>query len=235
MMGSTSGTLRVPVHIHDLKTSANQIRAREYRSNGENPSLAYIAAEMGVTERRLRGIEQVTRGPLSIDTAVGSGPQRGSGAGEGSASPDGLWSDTVIDAEWREASKAHSKCKWLLVPRLTSRSEPIIVSESRPKYNSVTCPAHSKSLEQLELERLSLCLSTKSPRSNALSVKFNTTVLESKPLLHDTGEFADTLSFVTEDVLGLCGANDDFRPHWGGADLYTGVTIFTELAGKELV
>jgi len=87
MMGASTGTVRVPVHIHEVKTTANTIRAREYKKKGENPPLEVIANEMGITVRRLSNIEKITRGPLSIDTKV---------SGE---DDNTVWSDRVQDTD----------------------------------------------------------------------------------------------------------------------------------------
>mmetsp|Transcript_36091 Transcript_36091/g.84299 ORF Transcript_36091/g.84299 Transcript_36091/m.84299 type:complete len:642 (-) Transcript_36091:331-2256(-) len=97
MRSAATGTLRVPVHIHELKVTSGQIRAKVYKETGENPPLEHIAKVMNMTEARLRKIEQVTRGPMSIDTKVSVGPQMGSNAGEQDSSSGLQWSDYIID------------------------------------------------------------------------------------------------------------------------------------------
>ncbi|KAL3798186.1 hypothetical protein HJC23_005747 [Cyclotella cryptica] len=101
--------------------------------------------------------------------------------------------------------------------------------------DSVASTTDGKSGEELEFERFGLSLSTEPTVLDALSVKFHGALGEIEPLLDDRGQFADALTLVSEDVLGLGGANDNFGAVGGGTDFDSGVAVFGEFAGEELV
>jgi len=70
---------------------------------------------------------------------------------------------------------------------------------------------------------------------DALSVELDGTFGEVESHLDDGGELADALALFTKHVLGVGGADDDFRAHGGDADFDTGVTFFTDFTGEKLV
>lgn len=58
---------------------------------------------------------------------------------------------------------------------------------------------------------------------------------ELEALLDERGELADAAALLSEDFLGLGGADDDVGDGRGDADLDTGVTLLSEFALEELV
>mmetsp|Transcript_19288 Transcript_19288/g.34854 ORF Transcript_19288/g.34854 Transcript_19288/m.34854 type:complete len:330 (-) Transcript_19288:81-1070(-) len=102
-------------------------------------------------------------------------------------------------------------------------------------HDTVASTTDGKSSQQLELERLSLGLRTKSLVLHTLSIQLNGTIGKIKPLLHHTGQLTNALSLLSEHVLRLGCADDDFGTMGGGTDLDTSVTILGKFAGEELV
>ncbi len=56
------------------------------------------------------------------------------------------------------------------------------------------------------------------------------------PVLNKGGQLTDALTLLTDDLLGAGGQDDDLGSGRGG-DLHdqTGITILSQLAGKELL
>ena len=101
--------------------------------------------------------------------------------------------------------------------------------------HTVASTTNGKTSEQLELERFGLGLSAKSTVVHTFGVQFHSTIGKLETLLDDRGQLTDALSFLSEDVLCACGADDDLGPVGRGADLHSGKAIFGELTGQQLV
>jgi len=68
--------IRLPVHVEGLLGKYRRTRERLTQERGRPPELTEVAAELGMTVTDLEALEEVSRTPLSLETAVG-------GEGEG--------------------------------------------------------------------------------------------------------------------------------------------------------
>ena len=68
-----------------------------------------------------------------------------------------------------------------------------------------------------------------------LGVELEGSLGEAEALLDESGELADATALVTEDVLGVGGADDDVGDGGRDADLDTVVSLLSELALEEPV
>ncbi|KAF3954035.1 hypothetical protein CMV_020568 [Castanea mollissima] len=92
---------------------------------------------------------------------------------------------------------------------------------------TIARPPNSKTSEKLVSERLSLSNSTK-PSVVAVLWKL-------EPFLYHLGWLSDPSSLLTENVLCLCGSDDDLGSHRRNPNLDAGVTVLSELTGQYLV
>ncbi|KAF3946076.1 hypothetical protein CMV_027619 [Castanea mollissima] len=92
---------------------------------------------------------------------------------------------------------------------------------------TIARPPNSKTSEKLVSERLSLSNSTK-PSVVAVLWKL-------EPFLYHLGRLSDPSSLLTENVLCLCGSDDDLGSHRRNPNLDAGVTVLSELTGQYLV
>jgi len=67
------------------------------------------------------------------------------------------------------------------------------------------------------------------------SIEGNRVVGELEAFLDEGSEFADAASLLSENLLCMCGANDDIGDCRGNADLDTRVTLFGEFTLEEFV
>ena len=72
-------------------------------------------------------------------------------------------------------------------------------------------------------------------RGKASMTYLNASFWEVEALLHHSGEFTDTTSLFSKDVLRASSQDDDFSPGWGHTDLNTTVAILGELSHEKLV
>lgn len=68
-----------------------------------------------------------------------------------------------------------------------------------------------------------------------LGVELQGSFGESESLLDQRGEFSDSSTLVTEDVLSVGGSDDDFGSGVGDSDLTARVSFLGELSSEELV
>ena len=69
---------------------------------------------------------------------------------------------------------------------------------------------------------------------NLLGVELNGPLGELETLLDERSELANAASLLSEDLLGVGGADDDLGAGVGDADLAAGVSLRREGAGEEL-
>jgi RNA polymerase sigma factor (sigma-70 family) len=70
---NTAGTVRLPAHVGDQGRHARRAQRELTELNGEEPSLAELADEMGVDEKSLAVILNWDDGLMSLDSPVGEG------------------------------------------------------------------------------------------------------------------------------------------------------------------
>ena len=95
--------------------------------------------------------------------------------------------------------------------------------------DTVASAAHGKTTEELVAERLGLGDGGKTTVLDLLSVELERVLGELETLLDQSLELADTTSLVTEDLLGVGGADDDLGTGVGDTDLTARVTLLGEL------
>ena len=64
-------TIRIPVHMVETLNKITRISRQYQQEYGHEPSYAYLAQEVGLTEQRVRTIMRARREPVSIDSPVG--------------------------------------------------------------------------------------------------------------------------------------------------------------------
>merc|ERR1719333_616007 len=101
--------------------------------------------------------------------------------------------------------------------------------------DTIACSSDSKTSNELVSERLSLSNGTQTTGGNLLSIELDGSLWEVKSLLNKTGQFSDSSSLFSENILGSGGHDDDLGSGWSHTDLNTGVTILGQLPGEELV
>lgn len=101
--------------------------------------------------------------------------------------------------------------------------------------DGVASTANGKTLEELELERLSLGLGRETTLLDLLGVELDGAISELEALLHNRGELADALALLTEHLEGAGGTDDDLSAHGGHADLKTSEASLGELTAEKLV
>jgi len=64
-------TIRVPVHAVETMNKLNRVQRELLQRNGREPTIAEIAAEMGVSVRKVAEIQKAAQDPVSLETPVG--------------------------------------------------------------------------------------------------------------------------------------------------------------------
>lgn len=64
-------TIRIPVHMVETLNKITRISRQYQQEYGHEPSYAYLAEQVGLTEQRVRTIMRARREPVSIDSPVG--------------------------------------------------------------------------------------------------------------------------------------------------------------------
>jgi hypothetical protein len=95
-------------------------------------------------------------------------------------------------------------------------------------------PTDGQTTQQLVAERLALRHSGQAPILDLFGVELDGALGEFEPLLDERGELADPAALLAEDLLGVGGADDDFRPGVRYADLAARVALRGQLAHEEL-
>jgi hypothetical protein len=92
-----------------------------------------------------------------------------------------------------------------------------------------------KTVEELVAEGLALSDGGQTTVLDLGGVQGNAVLGELEALLDERGELADAATLLTENLLGVGGADDDVGDGRGDADLDARVTLLSELALEELV
>lgn len=101
--------------------------------------------------------------------------------------------------------------------------------------NTVAGTADGETVEELVSEGLALRDGGETTVLDLGGVEGDGVLGELEPLLDEGGEFADAAALLSEDLLGVGGADDDVGHGGCDADLDTGVALLSELALEELV
>lgn len=101
--------------------------------------------------------------------------------------------------------------------------------------NTVACPPDGKTVEELVSEGLALSDGGETTVLDLGGVEGDGVLWELEALLDEGGELADAASLLTENLLGVGGADDDVGDGWSNADLNTRVSLLGQLALEELV
>lgn len=64
-------TIRIPVHMVETINKQIRVSRKLLQDLGREPTPAEIAAEMGVTEERVREIQKIAQDPVSLETPIG--------------------------------------------------------------------------------------------------------------------------------------------------------------------
>ena len=121
-------------------------------------------------------------------------------------------------------------------------------------YWFILLPTNSQTVKELELDRLTLSNGTETTVLDTFGIKFNGVLGELETLLDKSGQFANTTTLLTKNVLSVSGTDDDsiklkinfdyfiVEILWhllgtgrSDTDLNTSITIFSKFTSEELV
>lgn len=101
--------------------------------------------------------------------------------------------------------------------------------------DTVASAANSEAVKELVAEGLALGDSGETAVLDLGGVEGDAVLWELEALLDEGGELADAATLLSENLLGVGGADDDVGDSWGDADLDSGVSLLSQLALEELV
>lgn len=101
--------------------------------------------------------------------------------------------------------------------------------------DTIAGTADGQTVEELVAERLALSDGGQTTVLDLGGVEGDGVLGELEALLDERGELTDAATLLSEDLLGVGGADDDVGNGGGDADLDAGVTLLSELALEELV
>lgn len=64
-------TIRIPVHMVETINKLTRVSRQLLQTYGREPTPAEIAAEMGITEEKVREIQKIAQEPVSLETPIG--------------------------------------------------------------------------------------------------------------------------------------------------------------------
>jgi hypothetical protein len=70
-------------------------------------------------------------------------------------------------------------------------------------------PTNSQTVKELELDRFTLSNGTETTVLNTFSIEFDSVFGELETLLNKSGQFTNTATLFTENILGVSGTDDD--------------------------
>jgi len=101
--------------------------------------------------------------------------------------------------------------------------------------HTVASPSDGQTIEKLVSEGLALGDGGETTVLDLGGVQGNGVLGELEALLDERGELTDAATLLSENLLGVCGADDDVGDGGGDADLDAGVALLGQLALEELV
>ena len=101
--------------------------------------------------------------------------------------------------------------------------------------DTIAGTADSQAVEELVAERLALSDGGETAVLDLGGVQRDRVLGELEALLDEAGELTDAAALLAQNLLGVCGADDDVGDGGRDADLDAGVTLLSELALEELV
>ncbi len=101
--------------------------------------------------------------------------------------------------------------------------------------DTVASAADGETVEKLVAEGLALGDSGKTAVLDLGGIEGDGVLWEFETLLDQGGELADAATLLSENLLGVGGADDDVGDGWGDADLDSGVSLLGQLTLEELV
>jgi len=173
---ASTGCLKVPGALHDIKSAYNRIEARYSYTSDPRPSEKEIADEIGVTVNRLQTALRVTRALKSMDEPLGGlsgGGLKGSAAGgdvssNGSSLYDLLECDEIAPEESVEMSFLRQTLENAMAAELSPHERDVLrlrlglddgqtrtVKEVVEEYGGGLSPADVRSTEQRAVKKLS--------------------------------------------------------------------------------
>lgn len=72
-------------------------------------------------------------------------------------------------------------------------------------------PTNSKTAKKLVPQTFALCNGGETPSLHLLGIEFKGVLRELEPFLDESGELANTATFLAKDFLGMCGTNDNLQ------------------------
>ena len=101
--------------------------------------------------------------------------------------------------------------------------------------DTIASTTDGKTTEKLVAEGLALSNSRKTTVLNLFGVEFQGVFGELETLLHEGSKLTDAATLLTENLLGVGGADDDVGDSRGHPDFDARVTLLSQLALEELV
>jgi hypothetical protein len=101
--------------------------------------------------------------------------------------------------------------------------------------HTVAGPSNGQTIEKLVTERLALGDGGETTVLDLGGVKGDGVLRELEALLDERGELTNAATLLSENLLGVCGADDDVGDGRCNADLDAGVALLGQLALEELV
>ena len=101
--------------------------------------------------------------------------------------------------------------------------------------DTVAGTADGETVEELVAERLALGDGRETAVLDLGGIERDRVLGELEPLLDEAGELADAATLLAQNLLGVCGADDDVGNGRGDADLDAGVALLGQLTLDELV
>jgi RNA polymerase primary sigma factor len=65
-----SRTIRIPVHVIEQLSSLNKISLELFQELHRDPTVAEIAARMGIEEKKVQWLQSIVKDPISIDQTI---------------------------------------------------------------------------------------------------------------------------------------------------------------------
>lgn len=67
---NTAKTIRIPIHMLELKSKYNKVQAEYYDKNGKEPSTSEMAKILGISAKKVKEVEELIKDPISLNTSL---------------------------------------------------------------------------------------------------------------------------------------------------------------------